>query len=72
MQKKQGAAKMKAVDFIKAIKSSSKYSKKDDWYLIVNSIKDLKLSKQILEQIAKVLSSANLKDKDIHIILNNF
>jgi len=63
---------MKAVDFVKALKNSSKHSKKDDWYLIINSIKDLKLSKQILEKIAKVLISANLKDKDIHIILNNF
>ncbi|WP_457747978.1 hypothetical protein [Sulfurimonas sp.] len=63
---------MKAVDFVKALKNNSKYSKKDDWYLVINSIKDLKLSKQILEKIAKVLVSANLKDKDIHIILNNF
>jgi hypothetical protein len=63
---------MKAVDFVKALKNTSKYSKKDDWYLIVNSIKGLKLSKPILEKIAKVLLSESLKDKDIHIILNNF
>jgi len=36
---------MKAVDFVKALKNNSKHSKKDDWYLIINSIKDLKLSK---------------------------
>jgi len=63
---------MKGTEFVKALKSNSKYSKKDDWYLIINSIKGLKLSKQILENIAKVLVSQNLKDKDIHIILNNF
>ena len=63
---------MKAVDFIKAIQSNSKYNKKDDWYLIINSIKGLKLSKPILEKIAKVLLSESLKDKDIHIILNTF
>lgn len=63
---------MKAVEFVKALKNSSKYSKKDDWYLIINSIKGLKLSKPILEKIAKVLLSESLKDKDIHIILNNF
>jgi len=63
---------MKGTEFVKAIKSNSKYSKKDDWYLIINSIKGLKLSKQILEKIAKVLLSENLKDKDINIILNNF
>ena len=63
---------MKAVDFIKAIKSNSKYNKKDEWYLIINSIKGLKLSKPILEKIAKVLLSENLKDKDVHIILNTF
>ena len=63
---------MKGTEFVKAIKSNSKYNKKDDWYLIINSIKGLKLSKQILEKIAKVLLSENLKDKDVHIILNNF
>ena len=63
---------MKAVEFIKAIKSNSKYNKKDDWYLIINSIKGLKYNKEILEKIAKVLLSENLKDKDINIILNNF
>lgn len=63
---------MKAVEFVKAIKSNSKYNKKDEWFLIINSIKGLKLSKQILENIAKVLVSENLKDKDVHIILNNF
>ena len=63
---------MKAVDFVKALKNNSKYSKKDDWYLIINSIKGLKLSKQILENIAKVLVSESLKDKDVHLILNNF
>lgn len=63
---------MKAVEFIKAIKSNSKYSKKDEWYLIINSIKGLKYNKAILEKIAKVLLSENLKDKDINIILNNF
>jgi hypothetical protein len=64
---------MKAVDFVKELKkSNSKYNKKDDWYLIINSIKGLKLSKQILENIAKVLVSESLKDKDVHIILNNF
>lgn len=62
---------MKSVEFIKAIKSTNKYNKRDDWYLIINSIKGLKLSKPILEKIAKVLLS-DLKDKDIHIILNNF
>ena len=63
---------MKGTEFVKALKNNSKYSKKDDWYLIINSIKGLKLSKQILENIAKVLESQNLKDKDVHIILNNF
>ena len=63
---------MKAVDFVKALKNSSKYSKKDDWYLIINSIKGLKLNKQILENIAKVLVSESSKDKDVHVILNNF
>jgi hypothetical protein len=63
---------MKAVEFVKALKNNSKYSKKDDWYLIINSIKTLKLSKKILENIAKVLVSESLKDKDVHIILNNF
>jgi hypothetical protein len=64
---------MKAVEFVKALKTNSKYSKKDDWYLIINSIKGLKLSKPILEKVAKVLLSESLKkDKDIHIILNNF
>ncbi|NOR58900.1 MAG: hypothetical protein GQ474_10300 [Sulfurimonas sp.] len=63
---------MKAVEFIKAIKSSSKYNKKDEWYLFINSIKSLKYNKAILEKIAKVLLSENLKDKDINIILNNF
>ena len=63
---------MKAVEFIKAIKSNSKYNKKDEWYLIINSIEGLKYNKAILEKIAKVLLSENLKDKDINIILNNF
>ncbi|MFT5836289.1 MAG: ribosomal protein L20A (L18A) [Sulfurimonas sp.] len=63
---------MKAVEFIKAIKSNSKYNKKDEWYLIINSIKGLKYNKVILEKIAKVLLSENLRDKDINIILNNF
>lgn len=63
---------MKAVDFVKLIKTSSKYSKRDEWFLIINSIKELKLGKPILEKIAKVLLSESLKDKDIHIILNNF
>ena len=60
---------MKAVDFVKALKTNNKYSKKDDYYLIINSIKSLKLSKPILEKIAKVLLEENLNDKHIHIIL---
>lgn len=63
--------KMKSVEFVKLLRNGSKYTKKDDWNLIINAIKNLKLGRPILEKISKVLLSENLKDKDISLILNN-
>jgi len=60
---------MKAFDFIKELKSNNKYTKKDEWNLIINSIKDLKLNKKIIDYISPVLSSQNIKTKDIELVL---
>lgn len=61
---------MKAIDFILIIKSNTKYSKKDEWSIIINSIKDNpKLVKQLIESINPLLNKTNINKKDIELIL---
>lgn len=61
---------MKVLDFVLIIKSNSKYNKKDEWSIVINSIKDNpKLVKQLLESINPLLSKTNINKKDIELIL---
>jgi hypothetical protein len=62
---------MKPIDFILIIKSNAKYTQKNDWSIIINSIKaDKKLTKYFLEAISPLLLKSNITKKDIEILLN--
>jgi len=61
---------MKVLDFVLIIKSKSKYNKRDEWNIVINSIKNNpKLVKQLLEAINPLLSKTNINKKDIELIL---